>query len=110
MGPSEKTVIGINSQKSVLFVDRTHSGDISFALSFSGRQTTLLDLVVGLPVKLHIFVDRCSVEVFAGNGDRVISDLIFPSRTSQDVDLFSKSGSAKVVKLDIWNLKSAWMK
>ena len=109
-GPSEETSIGFDGVKSELFVDRTHSGNVSFDPKFPGRQSAPLRLSAGRPVRLHIFVDRCSVEVFANNGERVISDLIFPSLSSQGIELFSKGGEAEILYLDIWNLKSAWVK
>src|SRR5579884_466823 len=104
----EQTAIGIDRGKSLLFVDRTKSGDTGFDPKFSGVQAAPLDLEAGKAVELHIFVDRCSVEVFAAGGARVISDLIFPSAASRGIGLFSRGGSAKIVKLDVWNLKSIW--
>ena len=107
---AEETTIGVDLVKSQLFVDRTLSGESSFGPKFAGRQSAPLTLAVGHPVELHIFVDRCSVEVFANHGERVISDLIFPSLSSRGIELYSRGGHAKIVKLDIWNLKSAWRK
>lgn len=107
-GTLQETTIGFDRADSELFVDRTHSGDTSFSPRFPGRQTAPLYLARGEAVELHVFVDRCSVEVFANHGERVISDLIFPSLASNGIELYSKGGQAKVVKLDIWNLKSAW--
>jgi fructan beta-fructosidase len=107
-GASEATQIGVDRLRSELFVDRTHSGDTSFAPSFRGRQSAPLNLLHRTAVELHIFVDRCSVEVFANHGERVISDLIFPALTSQGLELYSHGGDAKIVKLDIWKLRSAW--
>ncbi len=109
-GASQETTVGIDRAKSELFVDRTHSGDTGFDPKFPGRQTAPLRLAPGKAVELHIFVDRCSVEVFGDHGERVISDLIFPSPASQGVELFSNGGEARIIKLDIWQLKSAWRK
>jgi fructan beta-fructosidase len=107
-GGKQQTTIGINRLKSELFVDRTRSGDTSFDPRFSGRQTAPLDIAASQAIELHIFVDRCSVEVFANHGERVMSELIFPSLSSHDIDLYSSGGGAKIVNLDVWNLKSAW--
>ena len=109
-GPSELTRIGIERHKSELFVDRTHSGIANFDPSFPGRQTAPLDVSQAKTVELHIFVDRCSVEVFANNGEKVISDLIFPSPASDGVQLYSDGGDMKIVRLETWNLGSAWSK
>lgn len=106
-GPLQEIDIGVDSLPSELFVDRTRSGDASFDSKFAKRQTAPLKLVPGQAIELHIFLDRCSVEVFVNHGERVISDLIFPSAAGQKVELFSRGGAAKILKLDIWNLRSS---
>jgi fructan beta-fructosidase len=105
---AEQTVVGVDPRKSQLFVDRTRSGEISFDPRFAGRQTAPLDVAGRLPVRLHIFVDWSSVEVFANGGEAVISGLIFPSPASQSIEFYSVGGPAKIVKLDVWKLRSAW--
>jgi len=107
-GPSEETVIGVDRERSQLFVDRTRSGDTSFDPKFPGRQAAPIELATGLPIRLHVFVDRSAVEVFANEGETVISDLIFPSPASQGIEFFSERSEARVLKLDIWSLKSSW--
>jgi len=107
-GASEETLVGVDLRKSQLFVDRTRSGETSFDPGFPGRQVSPLDPSRGRPVRLHIFVDRSSVEVFANGGEAVISDLIFPSAASRGVEFYSLGGQAKVLGLDTWKLKSAW--
>jgi sucrose-6-phosphate hydrolase SacC (GH32 family) len=59
-------------------------------------------------VKLHIFVDRSSVEAFGNNGQTVITDLIFPEPNSEGIGFYSMGGSVKLLSLDIWKLASAW--
>ncbi|HEV2381904.1 MAG TPA: glycoside hydrolase family 32 protein [Terriglobia bacterium] len=107
-GASEETVVGVDLGKSQLFVDRTGSGGAGLPAGFGGRQTCPLETSGGQPVRLHIFVDRSSVEVFANDGQGVISDLIFPSAASQEIEFYSRGGQAQVLRLDTWNLKSAW--
>jgi fructan beta-fructosidase len=107
-GGAEQTIIGVDRVNSELFVDRTHSGDTSFDPRFAGRQTAPLNIRAGQPIELHIFVDRCSVEVFANHGERVMSELIFPSLSSRGIELYSRGGGAKIVKLVVWNFNSAW--
>ena len=107
-GKGEVTTIGVDWGKQEVFVDRTRSGDIAFNERFPGRHSGPLFPTGGTRVKLHIFVDRSSVEVFVNDGAPVISDAIFPSRESQDIELYSTNGEARIVKLDVWNLQSAW--
>lgn len=107
-GAGQQTIIGVDLAKSELFVDRIHSGDVSFSPRFAGRQTAPLKIGSGQTVELHILVDRCSVEVFANHGERVMSELVFPSVSSRGIELYSRGGGAKIVKIDAWNLKTAW--
>jgi fructan beta-fructosidase len=107
-GKNEATTIGVDWVKQEVFVDRTRSGNTSFDEKFPGRHAGSLFPAGGKRVKLHILVDRSSVEVFVNDGATVISDAIFPSRDSQDIELYSQNGQARIVKLDVWNLQSAW--
>jgi fructan beta-fructosidase len=107
-GKDEATTIGVDWGKQEVFVDRTHTGDTAFDPKFPGRQAGPLLPAGSKQVLLSIFLDRSSVEVFVNDGATVISDAIFPSRESQDIELYSKNGDARVVKLEVWNLRSVW--
>jgi len=103
-GSGQQTVIGYNRTKQQLYVDRRHSGDVSFSKKFPGIQTAPLQLDNGL-IHLHILVDHSSVEVFANGGKRVITDDIYPKLSSDGLQLFADNGSVTVTSLDIWKLK-----
>ena len=104
----EQTAIGVDTAKSQLFVDRTRSGSTNFHEKFPGRQVGPISLARGKAIKLGVLVDTSSVEVFGNDGETVISDCIFPRRASQGVELYSSGGEARILKLDIWTLRSAW--
>ncbi len=53
-------------------------------------------------------VDTSSVTVFAGEGDVVLTDQIFPSADSNGIDMFSEGGDATLKSLTVWPLKSIW--
>ncbi len=57
---------------------------------------------------LHVFVDRSSVEVFGNEGRAVLSNRIYPNQASQYIELFAVGGSAKLKRLDAWELASIW--
>ena len=106
-GPGEETVVGIDPKAGQLFVDRTRSGQTGFHAAFSGRQIAPLPIEHGR-VRLRIFVDWSSVEVFGGDGRVVITDQIFPAPESDGVALYATGGSARLVSLEAWPLGSAW--
>ena len=106
-GEQEETVIGIDPSAGQLFVDRTRSGQVGFHPEFSGRHTAPLPVKNGR-VSLHVFVDWSSVEVFAANGEVVVTDQIFPALESAGVALYARGGTARLVSLDAWPLDSIW--
>ncbi|MDR8393409.1 glycoside hydrolase family 32 protein [Aliifodinibius sp. S!AR15-10] len=106
-GTSEETVVAYDAVNGYLFVDRTNSGQTDFNENFAGVHKAPLKQVEG-EVKLHIFIDRSSVEVFGNDGRVVITDRIFPSDGSDGISLFTTGGSAELQSLDIWQLNSSW--
>ncbi|MGH9644197.1 MAG: GH32 C-terminal domain-containing protein, partial [Terriglobales bacterium] len=105
-GVSEQTLLGFKSAEKEVFLDRTESGDVSFAPDFPGRQRATLP--ASGRVKLHIFLDRSTVEVFVNDGEMVMTDRVYPSAGSDGIDLYSEDGRGKVVSLSIWRLASIW--
>jgi sucrose-6-phosphate hydrolase SacC (GH32 family) len=59
-------------------------------------------------VKLHIFLDRSSLEVFVNDGEVVLTDRIYPSRGSDGIELYSDGPKSQVLSLSIWKLGSIW--
>ena len=105
-GPSEETIVGVRRNPPELFIDRTRSGNTKFHERFPGVHTA--PLRSGNRVKLHVFVDWSSVEVFANDGETVLSDRIFPSAGSDGVEVFTGGGDARVMSLQMWKLKNIW--
>lgn len=105
----EQTVIGYDAEAGELYVDRRASGDTSFSPDFaSAVQRVKLAPGPGGRVKLHVLVDWSSVEVFANGGRRVITDQVFPRDGSQAVRLFAEGGTARLRRLSVSPLRSAW--
>ena len=58
-------------------------------------------------IRLHIFIDRTSIEVFANDGLVVMTDLIFPDSTNIGIELFADGGEARVNSLEIFKLRGS---
>jgi levanase len=104
-GDGEETVIGYDVPAGELYVDRSRSGNVGFNRDFPGVQRAPLTARNG-NVRLRILVDWSSVEVFAADGRRVVTDQIFPAGTSEGVELFSAGGTVKVDSLTIRQMRS----
>jgi fructan beta-fructosidase len=103
----KETIIGYDAETGKMYVDRTRSGEVNFHRNFPGRHNAPLPTDRG-KIKLHIFVDRSSVEVFGNDGLAVITDRIFPPSRNQSVELGGSGPYARCLSLDIWQLHSAW--
>jgi fructan beta-fructosidase len=103
----DELVVGVDRKEDRVYVDRTRSGDVTFHPKFSGVHAAPL-AARDRAVKLHIFVDSCSIEVFVNDGEQVLTDLVFPSEHSRAVEFFGPTEGAKISALEVWALKSSW--
>ncbi|RKY55553.1 MAG: glycoside hydrolase family 32 protein [Candidatus Neomarinimicrobiota bacterium] len=106
-GDNEETIIGYDVTTRNLFIDRSHSGLVNFHPEFPGVH--LAPLLPDLNcVKLQIFVDWSSIEVFGNDGKVVITDLIFPNPNNNEIEVYAKTGDVILNSIDIWTMKSIW--
>lgn len=94
------TRVGIRPGEDKMFVDRRKSGKTDFHESFPSFDTAPIRKLEGA-YHLTIFVDRCSVEVFAQGGQVTMTELIFPAETSTDLAVFAVGGTATITKLQV---------
>jgi len=106
VGASEQTIIGYHAKTRKLFVDRAQSGTVDFHDGFAAIHSAEL-YPINNRIKLHIFVDSSSVEVFANDGLVTFAECIFPAEASQGLELFSEGGTIKLCSLEIFELTPA---
>jgi sucrose-6-phosphate hydrolase SacC (GH32 family) len=56
-------------------------------------------------LRLHLLLDTSSVEVFAQDGETVLTSLILPSGRERAFELMSGGSPGKVRGVEIWELK-----
>lgn len=94
------TRIGIRPAHGTLIIDRRESGNTDFHESFPSLDTAPIRTTEG-SYRLSVYVDRCSVEVFAQDGQATMTELIFPAPTSTDLAVYALGGTATINSLDI---------
>jgi fructan beta-fructosidase len=108
-GSSDWTRIVYNSAQSQMLISRsakTGNGDIpGFSPAF-GAPTS----IDNNRLRLHIFVDESSVEVFANDGLVAITSQTFVNPQHDGVALFADDGQVKVSHLEIYALADVWSK
>ena len=87
-------------RKDCIVVDRRESGQTEFHESFASIDTAPIQTTDG-SYELTVYVDRCSVEVFAQGGQVALTELIFPDATSTEVSLYAIGGTATINNLSV---------
>jgi len=61
-------------------------------------------------ISLEILIDRSSIEIFANDGQTVISSCFVPAEKAYNIVLFTIGGELLVEKLDVYKMNSIWEK
>ncbi|QOS81573.1 glycoside hydrolase family 32 protein [Paenibacillus sp. JNUCC31] len=104
-GAGNETVVGIDCERNEVYVDRNQSGVSDFHEHFCGRHAAHLYTTEG-NLNLRIYVDESSVEVFANDGEAVITDLIYPDASSKGISMEAKVSDIVISSLNIYELSS----
>ena len=59
-------------------------------------------------IKLHILIDRSTLEVFGNFGEVAMSSCFQHDPKNKSLEIYAVDGSIKVVSLKVYELKSAW--
>jgi len=100
-GPNQVTILGGDTRRRVLWLDRTQSGRTDFHSAFPAIYEAPLN-----PgnIQLRIFIDTSSIEVFANEGETVLTSLLFPATSDQVMKLATSNDALKIKDLAIWKL------
>jgi sucrose-6-phosphate hydrolase SacC (GH32 family) len=84
--PEDNTLLQWDASGDTIALDRTHSGEVGFHPAFSDVFEAPLN-TTGNQVTLRLVSDNSSIEVFAQDGEAVISSLILPRGESLKLQL-----------------------
>jgi fructan beta-fructosidase len=93
------TLVGVREGE--VFVDRRSSGNVAFHPKFGAVHAAPVDTSSGR-VRLRVFVDRSSVEVFVNDGEATITDRIFPEPGQVGIEPFGQVASWRA-----WRMRKA---
>jgi fructan beta-fructosidase len=101
------TEVGFDTNKKEFYIDRTHTGG-EVSPDFPVRTTA--PLVATRPYDLTLIVDRSSVEAFAQDGTIAMTNLIFPSSSDLQLQIFPADAKPIQSEGQVWELHSIWQK
>jgi sucrose-6-phosphate hydrolase SacC (GH32 family) len=101
--------IGYDATNQKLYIDRSKTANQNFNPKFQqlSRYETPF-IVKGNNIDLHIFFDNSIVEVFANDGEYVMTTQIFPNPDEKRIQLFSNNGVTAFSNVIVWGIKSNW--
>jgi len=106
-GESVRMTCDIHHAKTQTFtMYRQQSGAADFNLAFPATTSAPM-LRTGHKCTLRIFLDRCSVEVFGGDGEFAMTNLVFPSSPYTSLRLSAEGGAARMEHLTVYPLGAA---
>jgi fructan beta-fructosidase len=99
---NQEVIVGYQLNNEQLYINSINAGKADFANAL-GMFVTPMKIDRGR-VKMQVFVDKNSVEVFGNESEASVMSKAFPEENSTDWQIFS-NGRAKVTKLTVWELR-----
>jgi beta-fructofuranosidase len=103
-----------NGATAGLILRHSPENDGGVEIAFDGRSLTIADRSFDCPpvsgsqaLKLHVFLDRSVIEVFANDGAQVATPVVLPVGPGRGVAAFSRGGRSEVRSLQAWELAPA---
>ncbi len=106
--PNEATLLRYEPATDRLTFDRSQSGRVNFHPKFGALHGAPVRRMDGR-LRLHLLLDMSSLEVFAADGETVLTELILPAAGPRRLELLDGTASTTpaVRNLEIWELNSA---
>lgn len=103
-GAYNETVLSYDKATQTLTFDRSRSGkSISGAESNDFYRAETIPLIDG-KIKLRIFLDVSSVEVFINDGYMTMTSNVYPDEFDVGIEFFSENGQARITSLDKYDI------
>lgn len=105
VGSGRRAVVTYHTDSHSLTVDRTQVADFRM-LKFERTCHSKVAPING-KLKLRIFVDKCSIEIFSADGSSVFSLATFAGDDQTGFELFALD-SATSYQMNVWPMQSIW--
>jgi fructan beta-fructosidase len=103
----EKVFLGYDVKQKQYFVDRRQAGIVDFAAEFPGRHTAPAQ-EASQQIRMRLYLDHNSVELFAEEGRTVMTELFFPTELLTQLSVFAEGGAVELSEGTIYPLERIW--
>jgi sucrose-6-phosphate hydrolase SacC (GH32 family) len=102
----EAVVVGVSADPLELFVDRRRSRATPFHSAYPERHAGPVRWRNDA-VRLRVLFDRSVLEVFANDGESIITDRVYPTQPFDRIELLPGAGAASAAAR-VWEMRSVW--
>ena len=100
--------IGYNAAANQFYSDRTQAGDHAFSDKFARTVATAPRMYAVNRMRMHLFFDASSVELFADDGSVLMTEVFFPEEKFSRLKFFSNNGKVKLLRGEAYGLRRIW--
>lgn len=97
--------IGYEMATRRFFSDRRQAGPAGFSEKFAARVHTAPRVSTNKSIRMHLFFDRASCELFCDDGDVVLTDIFFPTIDFDTLKLYTTGVKGGVSKGMLYQVK-----
>ena len=105
-GPGESTSLLVDPTARRIALDRTRSGQVTFHKDFPGVHTAPIRVANG-QLQLRLLIDAASLELFAQDGETVMTEIVFPTGQTRTLSLHATGAAPRVRQIRIHALSPA---
>ena len=102
----EQVTLGIEATPLEVFVDRRRSRATPFHKDYSGRHAGPVGWRDGR-ITLRVLFDRSVIEVFANDGETVVTERVYPTQPLDRLELLPGAATS-IRSARLWPLRSVW--
>ena len=102
----QESLLKLNRKENKIIVDLSNSGNTDFDETFLLEKE--IDYTFKDDVKINIFADRSSLEVFIDGGEVSITNLVFPEESAEEVEIRTDLGKPLINQIEVYKLNSIW--
>ncbi len=104
----EHYTIFYNSETREFYSDRTEAGKKDFSDIFAEQPHVAPRASEAENIKLHLFFDVASAELFADDGATVMTEIFFPTEDFTKLSLIVEEGAVDIKSGTVYELKGIW--
>ncbi|MBC7777905.1 MAG: GH32 C-terminal domain-containing protein, partial [Phycisphaerae bacterium] len=101
----EEYSVGFDAGKNEFYSDRTKAGNLAFSDKFAVKRTVAPRFKTDRVLRLHLYFDVASCELFADDGEVVMTDIFFPTEDFNRIHLKAINGEIRVKSGVVFKLK-----